>query len=195
METNLLETLKMLIPRINGTWFLMDGSLLGLVREGKLIDYDNDIDLYVLEDTTFDLEGSDLEKEKYYICDKIYNKHNKKIKVNPWLEYMSIIKLNNQHLNRSEIMVKAKETYKENKIIPSHTENHIDIFYIKKIGNKYYLNDKAKFGLLYLTEEEFVIKKNYDLGFEVNIPSNAEDILKRQYGSDWMIPNKDFKYY
>ena len=74
----LIELLKNLIPKINGMWYLADGALLGLVREGKLIDYDNDIDLYILEDTTIDLTDSILEQQQYYLCNKIYNPNNDK---------------------------------------------------------------------------------------------------------------------
>jgi phosphorylcholine metabolism protein LicD len=196
MATDIIETFKMLIPCIKGKWFVGDGGLLGLIREGKLLEWDNDIDIYVLEDTTFDLEGTDLKYEKYYTCSKIYNKHNKKVKVNPWLEYMSVIKLNNQKLNRSEVMVKAAIDYQEKKIIANHTENHIDIFYIKKVGDKYLAsNECARPMCPEYFEDNLDIKSNYDLGFKVNIPSKAEDILKRQYGEDWKTPKKDWGYY
>ena len=48
---------------------------------------------------------------------------------------------------------------------------------------------------LYFTEEELELKENYDLGFKIYIPSNCEQLLERQYGKDWKIPNKDFKYF
>lgn len=196
LETDILETFKTLIPCIKGKWFLGDGGLLGLIREGKLMSWDNDIDLYLLEDTTIDLQGTDLRCEKYYTCDKIYNKHNKKVKVNPWLEYMSVIKLNNQKLNRSEVMLKAAIDYKEKKIIADHTENHIDIFYIKKYGNEYLsMNENARPMCPIYFEENLDLQLNYDLGFEINIPSKPEDILRRQYGEDWKTPNKDWGYY
>ena len=196
---NLLEVLKELIPCIKGKWFVADGALLGLVREGKLIDYDNDIDLYILEDTIIDLNDSiNLKLQKYYICDKVYNINNEKDKKNTWLEYCSITKLRNQQFNRSQVLLEAKKDYKEKKIIPEFTINHIDIFIIKKDkeDNNYYLDDDAtKIGVPYITEEELQVKENYDLGFKVYIPNNAEQILERQYGETWKIPNPNFKYY
>ncbi len=47
----------------------------------------------------------------------------------------------------------------------------------------------------YFTKEDLDLKINNDLGFPVNIPNNAEEVLERQYGYDWRIPNKKFKYY
>tara|TARA_R110000822_G_scaffold243882_1_gene372707 strand:- start:233 stop:832 length:600 start_codon:yes stop_codon:yes gene_type:complete len=199
METNLLETLKMLIPRIKGKWFLGDGALLGIIREGGLLKWDNDIDLYILQDTTFDLQGCDLKKQKYYICDKIYNVNNDKCKVNPWLEYCSIIKLNNQQFNRSQVLSLASKDYKEKKIIPEFTKDHIDIFILKKgEDSNYRVNKKTGFPhsiTTYYTEDDLNLQKNYSLGFEINIPNNSENILERTYGKDWRTPNALFKQF
>ena len=133
----LIEVLQELIPRINGSYWLGDGAFLGLVREGKLIDYDNDIDLYILQDTTIDLSDSILEQQQYYLCNKIYNPNNDKLKLNTWLEYCSLIKMNNTKLNRSQVFQLAKETYNEKKIINKFTKDHIDIFILKKEGDIY----------------------------------------------------------
>ena len=189
----LIEVLQELIPRINGSYWLGDGALLGLVREGKLIDYDNDIDLYILQDTTIDLTDTVLEQQEYYICNKIYNPNNHKLKLNTWLEYCSITKVFNPKLNRSQIFKLAKETYNEKKIIPKFTENHIDIFTLKKHeDNKYYTNWKKNY---YYNEDDLKPVVNTDLGFPVNIFNNAEEVLERQYGDTWRIPDANFKYF
>jgi phosphorylcholine metabolism protein LicD len=189
----LIQLLKELIPCINGTYWLGDGALLGLVREGKLIEYDNDIDLYILEDTTIDLSNTVLEQQQYYICNKIYNPNNNKLKINPWLEYCSITKVFNPKLNRIQIFKLAKETYNEKKIIPKYTENHIDIFTLKKHeDNKYYTNWKTNY---YYNEDDLKPVVNTALGFPVNIFNNAEEVLERHYGDTWRIPNANFKYF
>ena len=189
----LIEVLQELIPRINGGWYLGDGSLLGLVREGKLIEYDNDIDLYFLEDTTIDLSDSILEQQQYYLCNKIYNPNNDKLKLNTWLEYCSLIKMNNTKLNRSQVFQLAKETYNEKKIINKFTKDHIDIFILKKEGDIY--KTDGDWGGLYFTEDDLKPVVNHSLGFPVNIFNNAEAILERQYGETWRIPNANFKYF
>ena len=189
----LIEVLQELIPRINGGWYLGDGSLLGLVREGKLIEYDNDIDLYFLEDTTIDLSDSVLEQQQYYLCNKIYNPNNDKLKLNTWLEYCSLIKMNNTKLNRSQVFQLAKETYNEKKIINKFTKDHIDIFILKKEGDIY--KTDGDWGGLYFTEDDLKPVVNHSLGFPVNIFNNAEEVLERQYGETWRIPNANFKYF
>ena len=189
----LIEVLQELIPRINGSYWLGDGAFLGLVREGKLIDYDNDIDLYILQDTTIDLSDSPLCSQQYYLCNKIYNPNNDKLKLNTWLEYCSLIKMNNTKLNRSQVFQLAKETYNEKKIINKFTKDHIDIFTLKKADdNKYYTNWKKNY---YYNEEDLKPVVNTDLGFPVNIFNNAEEVLERQYGDTWRIPNANFKYF
>ena len=189
----LIEILKELIPHIKGTWFIGDGALLGLIREGKLIDYDKDIDIYILEDTKIDLNNSiNLKKQKYYICDKVYDINNKIENVNTWFEWCRHIKCFNRHLNRAQVLNLAAKDYDEKKIIPKFTNNHIDIFKLKKNENKTYTTTWDNY---YYNEEDLQVKENYDLGFKVYIPNNAETILERQYGESWKIPNPHFKYF
>ena len=64
---DLKQILKELIPYIKGDWFVGDGALLGLIREKGLIEYDNDIDIYLLPDSSINLENSLLKKQKYYM--------------------------------------------------------------------------------------------------------------------------------
>ena len=188
----LLGVLKELEKCLIGKWFIGDGALLGIIRGGGLISYDNDIDIYILEGTDIDLNDSILKKQKYYICDKIYHPDNEIEKLNTWKEYCSNIKSNNRQLNRSQVMSLASKDYKEKRIIPQFTKNHIDIFTLKKGDDGRYV---TKWPNLYFTEEELQLVENYSLGFKVFIPADAEGVLERQYGKDWRTPNKDFKYY
>ena len=190
----LQQVLMELLPKITGSYWLGDGGLLGLTRNGKLIENDNDIDLYILQDTIIDLNDSPLCSQRYHICDKIYFPDNKPIKLNPWKEYCSITKVFNPSLNRSKVMELASKTYKDNKIIPKFTENHIDIFTLKQNPNdqRYYTNWKKNY---YYNEDDLKPVINTDLGFPVNIFNNAEEVLERQYGTSWKIPNPDFKYF
>ena len=188
---DLVNVLRELIPCIKGKWFIGDGALLGLTREKKLISYDNDIDLYFLEDTTIDLTDSILEQQQYYICNKIYNPNNKKIKLNP----CSIIKLRNPKFNRSQVLLEAKKDYHLKKIISKFTNNHIDIFIIKKDGDRYYVENERKNHPRIYKEDDLQLIENYDLGFKVFIPNNAEDILEQTYGKNWHVPDPNFKYY
>ena len=61
---NLTEILKDLRNHIKGDWFVGDGALLGLTRNGKLIPWDNDIDIFLLPNSTIDLSNSHLESKR-----------------------------------------------------------------------------------------------------------------------------------
>jgi len=191
--------LKELAPRLKGNWIVSDGALLGLIREGGLLSYDDDIDLILDEDCKIDLNGSGLKIQEYYICDKIYNPNNEIVKVNKWTEYCGYIKMNNMNLGRKDILSLASKSYKEEGKDIEFTKNHIDIFRVKKdssTGKYLFKGSWAKFQPhQYYTEDEMKGCTDHTLGFPVRIPKNAEEVLERIYGKDWRTPNKDFKYY
>tara|TARA_R110002073_G_scaffold7383_2_gene41965 strand:+ start:91 stop:693 length:603 start_codon:yes stop_codon:yes gene_type:complete len=199
---DLLEVLKNLIPCIKGKWFIGDGALLGITRSGGLIPYDHDIDLYIFEDTEIDLTNSELEEQDYYVCKKIYSPKNIIKKKNTWHEWISVLKPHYPHYDQQRIYEYAATNtsecglYKENKIIPKFTENHIDIFILYKKNNSWQLPpiicDKMKIPYY---QSDLELTSTNVLGFPVNIPNNAEEVLERQYGYDWRHPNKNFKYY
>ena len=196
---DLVGVLKELVSRLKGNWIVSDGALLGLIRGGGLIEYDNDIDLILDEDCEIDLNGSSLKIQEYYICDKIYHPENEIVKANKWTEYCGYIKMNNMKLGRKDILSLASKTYKEEGKDIEFTKNHIDIFRVKKDTSTGKYLFKGSWGKFqphqYYTEDEMKGCVDNTLGFPVRIPCNAEEVLERIYGKDWRIPNKDFKYY
>lgn len=194
MNSQLLkELLKDLIPAIKGDWFLSDGGMLGIERSGDLIPYDNDLDIYLLNGSYIDidiLKKNNLCQQKYYLDTKIYNPKNPKNHLSSWREYCSYYQVKNKHLklNRSQILKRASEDYRLNKIKPEFTLPYIDIYYLTKDykvpqWNNYYYN-----------ENELNIEENFDLGFKIYLPSNRKNILKRIYGENWRTPNPNFQH-
>jgi len=192
----LLDMLEELIPNINGKWFLSDGGLLGLHRDNKLIDWDFDLDIYILEDTTINLDLTSLKTQKYYACDKIYKEGNTFQYANSWLEYIRYKRLLPQYknLNRAQITKEISHDYKNEKIIKEYTSPHIDIFTLKKEGDKYIYKDGLYSRMFYLQEEIEDLEVIYYNGIAINIPSKTEVILNRLYGSDYMIPNPNYQF-
>ena len=188
----LLNILKDLIKCIEGDWFVGDGALLGIIRQRSLLEYDNDIDIYLLPGSTINkskLKEFNLEYQKYYMDSKVYSLLNPLNKKNKWFEYCSYIKTKNRKLNRAQVLSLAKETYIDDVIEPKFTLPYIDI---------YYLNDDLTLNnwpQIYFYENEIVTKEYYCFGFPVNIPVGYNNILNRQYGFEWKIPNKNFQYY
>ena len=197
MEKNiiLVEMLRDLKDMIEGDWFVGDGALLGLTREHKLIDGDNDIDIYLLPNAKINIpDNSKYAIQKYYLDFKFYNKDFKSKKLNKWLEYVAYKRTQPEQigLNRPEICAKIKDSYLTEAIEPKFSSPYIDCYYLEWDGKKYVTPNWPKH--IYLEEEILDLSGNTDLGFTVPVPNLVENVLERQYGKDWRIPDPNFKY-
>ena len=195
IHDELKSMLKELIPYIKGKWFVADGVFLGLMRDGKMIDWDDDIDIYLHPDAYIDfdsLKNSSLNYQQYYLCGKIYREKNERKKKNPWTEYLAYIRTRdfyNKPCARSTLFSKAKEHYGRDKLLAKYTFPFIDIFKLEK-KNDLYKIEKDLWDDLYYTENDLnSLVINNQLGFPIYIPSNYNEILSRQYG-DWKTPYK-----
>ena len=197
-NARLLNILNRLVKCIKGKWFIGDGTLLGIIRDGKMLPVDmvkrTDIDLYFMPDTTIDydmLQQEELCSEDYYLNEKIYDPSYQYIQQNPWREYLAAFRVLNREMNKAEIMYEASPFYQDLKIQNKHTTPNIDIYYLKeKDGN--FVEDTWD---IHFTKDEVDNLKQYELeNIPVYIPNNPEQILERQYGPDWRIPDPFFKY-
>ena len=199
MENNnmiLIEMLEDLKDLIDGEWFVGDGALLGLTRDHKLIDGDNDIDIYLLPNAKINIpKKSRYAIQKYYMDFKFYINKVKPKKLNKWLEYIAYKRIQPEQigLNRPQICAKIKDSYKSEAIVPEFSSPYIDCYYLEWDGKKYTV---PKWPMISFSEEEVLdLPENTDLGFSVPVPNKVEDILERQYGKDWRIPNPSFSYF
>lgn len=190
-NNELLRLLKELDKCIVGKWCLVGGGLLGLIRDGEFIDYDNDLDIYLLPGSYVDLKKIDSQCgiQKYYMDTKFYFKNENIYKPkNRWLEFMSFIRTTPEMKgkNRSEVMVEASKRYKDEYIEPEFTNIFIDIYNLEEDGTiKFWDN-------YYLLPEEFSQLILYELlNYEIPIPSKAMEVLVRHYGEDWKTPKKE----
>ena len=195
METRdkLKINLKRLIPAIRGDWFLSDGGLLGIERQGDLLEWDNDLDIYLLPGSYIDtdiLREQGLELQDYYMDTKIYDPLLDKNKLNIWKEYQGYIRVLNKEkkLNRCELMSIASKDYKEKKIIPKFTIPYIDVYYLRDDLSIDYWDIKYD-------EEDMDLEENFDLGYKIYIPNNRNKILTKLYGDSWRTPNPNFQHF
>ena len=189
----LLDILSEVREYIEGDWFLGDGGLLGVIREGRLIKHDTDLDIYLLPNAKINIpENSHLKIQNYYMDRKLYDDRNPPNKLNKWLEYTSFIRTQNLHLNRPQFCKLASESYKQKGIKPVFTKYSVDIYQLK-INNGVYVYDHWP-NFFFKKDEVEHLQTNNSLGFEIKIPNNAVNKLKRQYGEEWNILDKDFKY-
>ena len=132
---NLLEILQKLIECIEGEYFVSDGALLGIIREGKLIEYDKDIDIYLLKNAFINinkLTKNKLSIVNHYLCDKVFDAKNEKPIIHKWNEYLSYKKLYYPKLDRKRLIEKVRATYDEEKKDCIFTNPNIDIFYLNE---------------------------------------------------------------
>tara|TARA_R110000803_G_scaffold206310_1_gene273511 strand:- start:49 stop:660 length:612 start_codon:yes stop_codon:yes gene_type:complete len=201
LSEKLKKYLQMVVPHIKGKWFISDGALLGIKRHGGLIDYDDDIDLFIFPDTIIDYDKIDLKFQEDYMCNKLYNESDKlsdDCRGSDWKRFISY-KTSSPELqgfNRADIMSIASTQYKS-EIMPNiNCSCWIDVFLLeddpwnKRYVVPWYFGGK----LFYYNYDELELVKDSTLGFDIWIPNNHEAIFERMYGLDWRTPNKNFKW-
>jgi hypothetical protein len=200
IHNELLSMLKELTNCIKGKWFLSDGGLLGIIRENKLIEWDDDLDIYLLPDSYIDMDKlskTSLNYYDYYCCGKIYRNNNEKFTKSTWNEYCSYLRssrFKNKKINRCELYKVAKPSYNENKKEIKFTFPFIDILQLKKENDLYKVNGNC-FDEVYYTNDEVDNLKYYNLNnIDIFIPNNSHNILKRLYGENYLQPNPKWKY-
>ena len=195
----LLNLLTELDKIIVGDWVLIGGGLLGLIRDDKFIDWDNDLDIYILPGGTID--KSKLPKycglQKYYMDTKFFYKSGfegaelYKPK-NKWLEFIGYVRTIPAMIgkNRAEVLKESSRRYLLEYIIPEFTDLFIDIYYLREDGSipffpKFNLKPAEFNNIIYYEKNE---KK-------IPIPRNTKAVLARHYGPDWQTPKKEKNSY
>ena len=197
-KEKLFSILERLTECIEGPWFVGDGTLLGIHRTGDLIEWDNDIDIYLLPGSKLNykkLNVLKLEAENYYLNEKVYDTTYEHIKYNPWKEYNKAMRVVNAGLNRMDLVALCSMSYETNKIENEHTTPNIDVFYLKDIGDCYSVDNWEEYVCYYKTETVDLERLRFH-GIDIYIPNilHRDNILKRQYGIGYMTPDSNFKY-
>ena len=199
-KTKLKIMLKDIIKIIEGPYIVADGALLGLMREGDLLEFDDDIDLYILPETkiNWDKLPNKYKHYKDYLCMKVYNGEDQIPVENEWLRYVSYKRCCYQYLgyNRCQLTEAIATDYKSEKIVRQYPNLWLDIIPLVYDTNHnlyrlpYHWN-KQEF---WFTPDEFKSEINNSLGFDIKIPKNPREVLKRIYGSNYLIENRFHQY-
>jgi len=185
----LKDMLRDLVPMIEGHWWLCGGGMLGLHRDKDLIDWDNDLDIMILPNTEITLPNlSNYGLQKYYMDTKFYRKDLPVYKPNLWNEYLRYFSFNKK-LNRPTLYSEASKTYKQERITPTFSEPYIDIYTLQKVEGGWVIPNWEQ--QVYTDMELLSPTRNLDLGFEVPLPGNLDDVCRRCYGDSWKEPIPD----
>jgi len=140
-------------------YFVMAGTLLGIIRENEFLLHDDDIDIGILDDKYAD-------KIKNLLLNEGFNFYGQFGKKDESLQY---------------------------RFFYSHIQ--IDIFFYYEKNKQYYMTSFDNKGNTYKYYwNKFQIDKLNFKNISINIPSNPEQFLETQYGTDWCIPKKDYDY-
>lgn len=151
-------------------YFLTYGSLLGIVREGKFMDYDNDIDLGIIANEKFSWEK--LEKSMQEIG--MVKKHQ--------------FLLNNKITEQTYI---ASSLSVDFFLYENKNDKSISYVYYHKKGEEY---KKNQFSVaVNITSLISNVKRLSVQEIVTSVPENAELFLQEIYGEDWRIPIKGWE--
>jgi len=200
MKNKLKIMLKDIIKIIEGPWFVADGALLGIMREGDLLDFDDDVDIYVLPETklNWDKLPEKYKHHKDYMLYKIYDREDKVPSENEWLRFISykLTLFEFYGYNRAQITEAIAPDYKSEKITRQHANLWIDIIeLVHDVQHDLYrLNNHWNGREFYFTPDECKSEINNSLGFDINIPKDPENVLNRIYGSTWEVEDRCHVY-
>jgi len=177
---------KVVVNELNKSdiqWWVDYGTLLGLIREGKRIEYDDDYDMGFFVDDAEELLELLLPLDDVLVCDNLYFK----------------VKSGENHVCFHPFILQNGKILecKGNVILKLLNVGEYYLFpFIRSLPfslqkeliklNRYFLR-KVKKGNL--TDYQSFVKKDMK-GVTVNVPSGYDNILKELYG-DYMTPRKD----
>ncbi len=161
-----------LLSEIDVLSFADFGTMLGIVREGRLLAHDLDMDMGVII-------KDDLDREKIRL-------HLEKFGFNLWRQYL----FGENIVEESYRFCGIKVDLNYYKI--TETESKTWLFY-REPGVEYEDNKRNIVEMIYSPIKEF--RTASIQGEDVLIPANAEQLLEEKYGPTWRTPDKGWIYW
>jgi len=213
-DSNFLEVISILQTNKINYW-LGHGTLLGIIRDNNLIEWDHDIDIAVWATEVSQEKILKIMKKENYILREGYGVKTPDLSFNK--KGGRIVDFNFYEISKTEkdeeiaqILWPVPKNYLM-KLIHALSEagdyngkfkliiNSLSLF---KFFFKYLKNFCIKKGLFYKMQGysepvRFIekIKKMHFNGLTINVPSQPEEYLKHLYGNDWRVPKKKFVWY
>ena len=174
LQTNGIKTLnklKKIFDDLGLVNFADFGTLLGIVREKKLLLHDTDLDYgFISNEKSFKEINLVLERAGFKLW-RQYNYNNMTIELSYFYNDIKI------DINRYETSNNKMRTW---------------LFYREKNIN--YINNERS-----VVEMEYTKISNNDIieldGYEINVPINKKLLLEQKYGKEWETSNKNWIYW
>ena len=173
----MMKKITRILEKNNIPYILEAGTLLGVVRENRLLPWDNDIDITITRQHLAQLLKTlwQIRRKGYIVRVKRYDRDLK-------------------YFNQGEVrIIKIKHVSILNFF---RKDVIVDIFLKKKIENEYYWTVGVKAPVLKSVPERF-----YDYhtqiefeGKQFSVPKDYIGYLECHYGKDWKIPVKEWDY-
>lgn len=222
MDTSVLDLIKIIqtFEREKIQYWLCHGTLLGIVRENRLLPWDNDIDIAVFHDDISKHKIRNLLNElgfleKYTALESQclhFNGTNKMIdinfyKVNSEQAYMKWLAPNITRRQKLLFMILSAFSgimpdgykYKNMFIRKLLTLAFVFLYMLGKILPKKLKKLIETFGENTLNYKGYFypldmmkFKKFEFAGTKVSVPESYKEMLRLTYGDDWMTPNPEF---
>ena len=177
LQTNGEKTISYLqtvFEKTGKTFFFDMGTLLGIIREGKLLSHDMDIDVGVLIDGEEDIEE----------IVKVLEENGCKRKYRYTVDGVGVAE---DSFEYNDIKFDASYYY---------TDGGSNLVYLGYLfpGRIYESSEILSFVRLRTKKIEGVKKVEFARAL-INVPQNPEEYLAQRYGEKWRIPDKGFIYW
>lgn len=203
-----------ILNKNNITYWLCHGTLLGIIRDNKLIDWDHDIDIAVWSNQVEKKKLINLMESNGFYLRKGFGIDNDVISFDKKggrivdINFYEVIRLNNQeiayarwYLPKNNFM-KLIDALSEAKDYKGKFKLMINSFSPLQKIFKAIKASLIKSELFYkeagYSEPCNLIRKPKSFnfhGFEVKIPNKSEEYLRHLYGDDWKVPKKNYVWY
>lgn len=211
IDRNFVEVINILNKNKISYW-VCHGTLLGIIRDKKLISWDPDIDIAVLEKNNLRSKISKLLKKKgfkeikktflkYDGMQKFIKKNGREVDIN----YYEQSKTKNQVYIKwpipKNLIMRIVEVLSISKSYRGNFKNIIKYFQIFEglftVLKKYLVKNNLYYSMAgYSHKKQYIDKlKTYKFyNLKILIPQNYIGYLKSIYGDDWKIPKKKFNW-
>lgn len=169
-STETMGNIQSLLEKSNRKFYFAFGTLLGIIRDNKLLKHDMDIDMIM-----YCKDQQDIENCKQFLCSN---------GMEPVFEFsVDGIGVVQHAFDFNKIRVDMH-------YCTAADDDSVDYVYVL-FDEDGEINKVARFACTHST----VAKKHDFNGIHINVPEDSLAFIENMYGKNWRIPDKNYKYW